>query len=317
MPVTKWSAEPMVTDFYYESQCGGRLHGCRWTPEGDVKAIVQIVHGIAEHVERYDDFARFLNSKGILVVAEDHMGHGKSITEQSPKGYFSGGWFGAVEDTCRLMQDTMAQFPGVPYLLFGHSMGSFMARTILAKYPGSGIAGVVICGTGWLPGAVLAAGNLASKLVCKTGDARKPSKLLHAMAFGSYNSRIEHPRTASDWLTRDQRIVDAYEADPLCGFMASAGLMGDMMEGVAWIQDEKNTASMKKDLPVFFVAGGDDPVGGYGSGVLKAAEMFKKWGMEQVSHKIYPLCRHEILNEINKEDVYSDLHRWMENVIRS
>ena len=315
MPATKLSAEPMRTDFYYESQCGGQLHGCRWTPEGEVKAIIQIVHGIAEFVERYDDFAQFLNTKGILVVAEDHMGHGQSITAESPKGYFAGGWFGAVEDTYRLMQDTMAEFPGVPYILFGHSMGSFMARTILAKYPNSGIAGAIICGTAWQPAAVLTAGHMACKLVCKTGDPTKPSKLLHAMAFGSYNSKIEHPRTASDWLSRDKKIVDAYEAHPLCGFMASAGLMADMMEGIAWIQDERNTAAMKKDLPVYFIAGGDDPVGAYGSGVLKAVEMFKTWGMEQVSHKIYPLCRHEILNEINKEEVYSDVYRWINNVI--
>lgn len=302
----------MRTDFYYESQCGSQLHGCRWTPEGEVKSIVQIVHGIAEFVERYDEFARFLNTKGILVVAEDHMGHGKSITERSPKGYFAGGWFGAVEDTYRLMRDTMAEFTGVPYILFGHSMGSFMARTILAKYPDSGIAGAIICGTAWQPAAVLSAGRMAYKLVCRTGDPKKPSKLLHGMAFGSYNSRIEHPRTASDWLTRDKRIVDAYEADPLCGFMASAGLMADMMEGIAWIQDEKNTASMKKDLPVFFVAGGDDPVGAYGSGVLKAVDIFKAWGMEQVSHKIYPLCRHEILNEINRTEIYEDLLQWID-----
>lgn len=243
------------------------------------------------------------------------MGHGKSITEQSPRGYFTGGWFGAVEDTVRLMKDTMVEFPGVPYILFGHSMGSFMARTILAKYPDSGIAGAIICGTGWQPAAVLTAGSLACKLVCRTGDARKPSKLLHAMAFGTYNSRIEHPRIAFDWLSRDKRIVDAYEADPLCGFMASAGLMGDMMEGIAWIQNDQNMASMKKDLPVFFVAGGDDPVGAYGSGVLKAVEMFKKWGMERVDHKIYPLCRHEILNEINRMEIYENLAQWIKGIV--
>lgn len=121
----------MKTDFYYESRCGGQLHGCRWTPEGEIKAVVQIIHGIAEHGGRYDGFAEFLNTQGILVVAADHMGHGKSITTEAPQGYFNGGWDAAAEDAYRLMQDTMAEFPGVPFVLYGHSMGSFLTRTIL------------------------------------------------------------------------------------------------------------------------------------------------------------------------------------------
>lgn len=314
MPATKSSAEPMRSDFYYESQCGGRIHGCRWSPEGQIKAVVQIVHGIAEYVERYDHFADYLTSQGILVVAEDHMGHGKSISEQAPQGCFNGGWDGAVADTYKLLRDTMAEFPKVPYVLFGHSMGSFMARTILARYPDSGIAAAIICGTGWQPAPVLSAGRLACKLVCKRGGEGAPSKFLHSMAFGSYNKKVEHPRTASDWLSRDNRIVDAYEADPLCGFIPSAGLMRDMMEGIAYIQDEKNLAAMKKDLPVFFIAGGDDPVGSYGAGVQQAAEAFKKQGMERVYVKLYPLCRHEILNEINKEEVYEDVAAWISGV---
>ena len=157
----------MRTDFYYESRCGGRLHGCRWTPEGEPKAVLQIVHGIAEYAQRYDDFANYLTTQGYLVVAEDHMGHGKSISQQAPQGCFPGGWEGAVADTYRLLTDTKAEFPELPYVLFGHSMGSFMARTILAIYPDSGIAAAIICGTGWQPGAVLKAGKLACKLVAK------------------------------------------------------------------------------------------------------------------------------------------------------
>lgn len=305
----------MRTDFYYESQCGGRLHGCRWTPEGEPKAVVQIVHGIAEYVERYDGFANHLTSQGYLVVAEDHMGHGKSISEQAPQGCFPGGWEGAVADTYRLLTDTKQEFPELPYVLFGHSMGSFMARTILAKYPDSGIAAAIICGTGWQPEAVLKAGQAACKLVSKAKGENHPSRLLQAMAFGSYNKRVEHPRTACDWLSRDRKIVDAYVADPLCGFVASAGLMGAMMEGIGYIQDEKNMAAMKKDLPVFFIAGGDDPVGPYGDGVIRVADAFRKAGMEQVDVKIYPLCRHEILNEINKEEVYSDVTEWLEKML--
>ena len=305
----------MRTDFYFDSLGGGKLHGCRWTPDGEVKAIVQFVHGIAEYVERYDDFANFLNSKGILVVAEDHMGHGKSICDATPMGCFAGGWHTAVKDTYRLLKNTMEEFPGVPYILFGHSMGSFMARTILAKYPDSGITAAVICGSAWMPGAVIGAGKAVATMVCKKDGEQKPSPLLQNIMFGSYNKKIEHPRTACDWLTRDNKIVDDYVADPLCGFIPSAGLVRAMMDGLQYIQNGKNLDSMKKDLPVFFIAGGDDPVGGYGAGVRQAVEEFLKHGMEQVDVKIYPLCRHEIHNEINRQEVYEDVASWIEKVI--
>lgn len=305
----------MRTDFFFKSGSGARLHGCRWTPDSQVRAVLQIVHGIAEYVERYDGFANFLNRQGILVVAEDHMGHGKSISQECPQGYFAGGWQTAVDDTYRLTRDTMAEFRDVPFILFGHSMGSFMARTILAKYPDSGITAAVICGTGWQPAPVLAAGKAACALVCRAKGERAPSPLLQAMAFGTYNRKVEHPRTPYDWLSRDNSVVNAYKADPLCGFTPTAGLMRDMMEGIAYIQREENLAKMGKALPVLFIAGGDDPVGSYGAGVRTAAEAFRKAGMERVDVRIYPLCRHELLNEINREEIMDDVSRWIDGVL--
>ena len=304
----------MRTDFYYESQCGGPIHGCRWTPEGPVKAIVQFVHGIVEHMERYGDFAEFLNSHGILVVGQDHMGHGLSVSEEAPKGYFNGGWFGAVEDTYRLTRDTMEEFPGVPFFLYGHSMGSFVARTILAKYPDSGISGAIICGTGWQKNAVVTAGRAAAELVCRLKGEQHLSKLLEKMAFGTYNDKIEHQLTPIDWLTRDKAMVAAYMADPLCGFTATAGLMRDMMDGFRYIQDPQSLVGMDVDLPVYFIAGDADPVGDYGKGVRYAAEMFREAGMKQVDLKIYPFCRHEIHNELNREEVYADVLAWIAKV---
>ena len=305
----------MRTDFFFKSGSGARLHGCRWTPDSQVRAVLQIVHGIAEYVERYDGFANFLNRQGILVVAEDHMGHGKSISQRCPQGYFAGGWQTAVDDTYRLTRDTMAEFRDVPFILFGHSMGSFMARTILAKYPDSGITAAVICGTGWQPAPVLAAGKAACALVCRAKGERAPSPLLQAMAFGTYNRKVEHPRTPYDWISRDNSVVNAYKADPLCGFTPTAGLMRDMMEGIAYIQREENLARMGKALPVLFIAGGDDPVGSYGAGVRTAAEAFRKAGMERVDVRIYPLCRHELLNEINREEIMDDVSRWIDGVL--
>ena len=305
----------MRTDHYYPSSGAGQIHSCRWTPEEQPRAVVQIVHGIAEFVERYDDFARFLNSQGYLVVAEDHMGHGQSIGKEGIRGYFHGGWFAAVEDTMQLMKATMAEYPGIPYVLFGHSMGSFMARTILAKYPDSGISAAVICGTGWQPAPVLKLGKGVAKLVCGRGGEEKPNEKLQGIVFGGYNKRVERPRTPYDWLTRDAKIVDDYIAHPLCGFTASAGLLRDMLSGMEYIQERNHLARMKKELPVLFIAGEDDPVGNYGKGVAQAAEAFRRAGMTQVAVKLYPLGRHEILNEINKEEVYRDVARWMETVM--
>lgn len=302
----------MKKDIWYLSKGKGQIHACRWTPEGEPKAVLQIVHGIAEFVERYEDFAHYLNGLGYVVVAEDHMGHGKSIEGGSTQGYFHGGWFTAVEDTMTLMRDTMAAYPDLPYVLFGHSMGSFMARTILCRYPDCGISAAVICGTGWQPAFALPAMIRLVDGVCKKHGEKNPSEALQNLVFGSYNKKVEHPRTAYDWLTRDKQVVDAYIAHPHCGFTASAGLLRELMKGIAYIENPTNLANMKKDLPVLFIAGGDDPVGSYGKGVRRSGEEFRKAGMADVTVKIYPLGRHEILNEINREEVYADVSDWLE-----
>lgn len=305
----------MRQDIWFDSKGAGKIHACRWVPEGQPRAVVQIIHGIAEFVERYDDFANFLNDQGVLVVAEDHMGHGQSINGDGIQGYFHGGWFTAIEDSMQLMADTKAEFPDLPYILFGHSMGSFMARTILCKYPDCGLTAAVICGTGWQPAAAMPAMVKMIEGICKVSEETKPNVMLQKLVFGSYNKRVEHPRTPYDWLTRDDKIVDAYIAHPLCGFTPTAGLMREMTRGIHYIQQKKNLEAMNKQLPVFFIAGGDDPVGPYGKGVHTCAEAFRKVGMEDVSVRIYPLCRHEILNEINREQVYQDVWKWIEKYL--
>ena len=301
----------MRSDFYFESNGAGKIHGCQWTPDGPVKAVVQIVHGIAEYVERYDDFAQYLNQRGYLVVAEDHMGHGKSVQEGGALGYFHGGWFTAVADTYQLLRTTKEVHPDVPYVLFGHSMGSFMTRTILCKYPDSGITAAVICGTGWQPKAVLTAGIGIAQAVCKKNGEETPSKGLNDFVFGTYNARVEHPRTPYDWLSRDAKQVDAYVAHPLCGFTPSAGLLRDMLIGIRFVEQGENLKKMRKELPVLFIAGGDDPVGNYGKGIRQTAQAFRKAGMQNVSERIYPLCRHEILNEINRGEIYEQTADWI------
>lgn len=301
----------MYNEYYYDSQGKGKIRTCVWQPDCAPKAVVQLVHGIAEHVERYDDYATWLTEQGILVVAQDHMGHGKSIGTEGIQGYFHGGWFIAVEDTYSLLRQTKEKYPELPYILFGHSMGSFVVRTILAKYPDSGIAGCIICGTAWQPAALMAAAAPLCKLVCRNGGDRKPSEPLKKMMFGSYNKRVEHQRTENDWLTRDDRVVNAYNKDPLCGFTATAGLYRDMLTGIAYIQKKETLDAMNRKTPILFVAGSADPVGAYGKGVKQAAKAFTECGMEDVALKLYPMCRHEILNEINNRQIWQEIQEWI------
>lgn len=301
----------MRTDFYYPSSGGGMIHGCRWEPKDAPVAVLQIVHGVAEHVYRYDEFANFLAEQGILVVAADHMGHGGSVGNGETVGVFRGGWFKAVADVHRLLQYTRQEFLQIPYILLGHSMGSFLARSLLCRYPDCGISAAILSGTAWMHRAVINSGKAAATLVGKRQGMNVPSKFLNDMMFGSYCNRIENPRTPHDWLTRDEEIVDAYAADPLCGFTITPGLAGDMMTGLRYIQEPGNLAKMDKRLPVWFVAGAEDPVGGYGSGVKRAAKEFQKAGMENVSLRLYPLCRHEVLNELNREEIFRDLLAWL------
>ena len=301
----------MRESFTIPSNGIGQLHCCRWMPEGEPKAVLQIVHGIAEYIERYDDFAGFLNGLGYVVVAEDHMGHGQTVGTEGTQGYFEGGWFTAVSDSYALLRKTKAEYPQIPYVLFGHSMGSFMARTILEVYPDSGIAAAVICGTGWQPRAILPGAIGICQLACKKVGEKNPSDTLQNMVFGGYNKRVEHSRTAFDWLTRDAKVVDAYIAHPSCGFTATTGLLRDLLTGIRFIEQKQNLAKMNKDLPVLFIAGGDDPVGNYGKGVTRAAEEFRRAGMKHVACRLFPLGRHEILNEINRREVYDFTAKWL------
>lgn len=272
--------------------------------------MVQIVHGIVEYVERYDHFANFLTGQGFAVVAEDHMGHGQSVNGNGIQGYFHGGWFSAVEDTYRLLKNTEAEYPDIPYILLGHSMGSFMTRTILYLHPDSGIHGAILSGTCWQPAFAMPAIVKIMETACnRIGETNVSEKLLN-LVFGGYNSRVEHQRTELDWVCRDKTVVDTHPM--MQGLAPKAGLLRDMMIGIRAIEQEENLAKMKKDLPVLFVAGGEDPVGNYGRGVRRCAAAFGKTGMMDVSLRIYPLCRHEILNEINKEEIYEDILQWIE-----
>ncbi len=304
---------PTFKDFYFNSSTGkNKIHARMCVPDAEPRAIVQIIHGIAEYIDRYDEFMSFLADNGIIAVGTDHLGHGKSIESEEQTGFFAydNGWDYAVRDEEVLRLAMHENYPELPIIVFGHSMGSFMARTLLIRYPDAFNA-AIISGTGNQGAALVNGGLIMGNLVTGLKGAHHYSKFLNNLAFGSYNKIYENPKTEYDWLSRDEANVQKYIDDPLCGFIPSCSLFRDMMTGVKFITNKKNLTAMNKDMPVYFMSGDMDPVGECGKGVQKAYNNFLEAGMKDVSIKLYPGGRHEMLNEINKDEVYTDILAWL------
>ena len=308
---------PTFKDFYFNSSTGkNKIHARMCVPDAEPRAIVQIIHGIAEYIDRYDEFMSFLADNGIIAVGTDHLGHGKSIESEEQTGFFAydNGWDYVVRDEEVLRLAMHENYPELPIIVFGHSMGSFMARTLLIRYPDAFNA-AIISGTGNQSAALVNGGLFMGNLVTGLKGAHHYSKFLNNLAFGSYNKIYDNPKTEYDWLSRDEANVQKYIDDPLCGFIPSCSLFRDMMTGVKFITNKKNLTAMNKDMPVYFMSGDMDPVGECGKGVQKAYNNFLEAGMKDVSINIYPGGRHEMLNEINKDEVYTDILAWLDSKI--
>ena len=304
---------PSFQDIYFDSSTGvNRIHARKCTPDGKPRAIVQINHGIAEYIERYDDFMNFLANNGFVVVGEDHLGHGKSIEHPEDKGFFAekDGWNCVLKDIDQLRNIIREEYPELPYIFFGHSMGSFLTRHYLINNPEKYDA-AIICGTGHMPRAKAHFGYNLARSICKAKGPRADGKLLNDVGFAGFNKRVPVLMTDYDWVCGSYESVKKYVADPLCGFIPKAGVFRDMMSGVLYITDQKNIDAMSKTQPIFFIAGSDDPVGEYGKAVVRAYNAFCKAGMQDVTIKLYPHMRHEILNEDNHEIVYNDILTWL------
>lgn len=308
---------PTFKDFYFNSSTGkNKIHARMCVPDAEPRAIVQIIHGIAEYIDRYDEFMSFLADNGIIAVGTDHLGHGKSIESDEQTGFFAydNGWDYVVRDEEVLRLAMHENYPELPIIVFGHSMGSFMTRTLLIRYPDAFNA-AIISGTGNQGAALVNGGLFMGNLVTGLKGAHHYSKFLNNLAFGSYNKIYDNPKTEYDWLSRDEANVQKYIDDPLCGFIPSCSLFRDMMTGVKFITNKKNLTAMNKDMPVYFMSGDMDPVGECGKGVQKAYNNFLEAGMKDVSIKLYPGGRHEMLNEINKDEVYTDILAWLDSKI--
>lgn len=281
------------------------------------KAILQIEHGVAEHIERYVAFAEKMAKQGFAVFADDHLGHGKSFIQDEEKCWFADkdGWRLICKDVLKLREFATEMFSGIPVILMGHSMGSFIARTV-AIDNSQLIDALVLSGTGHQSGLIIRLGKTVARIEkWRLGSSKGKSGLIENLAFGAYNKKFAPNRTTHDWISRDEKEVDKYIADPLSGSNVTIGLFYDMLSGLDYIRRPENVGKIRKDLPIYIFSGDKDPVGDMSKGVKTVYDVYKKCGIEDVTLKLYPEGRHELLNGPDREKVTAELTEWLNNKI--
>nr|WP_120491822.1 alpha/beta hydrolase [Corynebacterium lactis] len=290
---------------------GATLNVLRWDPAGKAgaarqpRAVVQLVHGMVEHSRRYAEFAEYLIAQGFAVVIHDHRGHGETVTDEGLPGFFaaSRGWEVALDDVHAVREFVDQEFAGVPHFLLGHSMGSLMVRDYLSRH-GAGLAGAVVVGTAIWPEGKGDAGLRLAELLTRLRPKAK-GRLLNAATFAGFNNGLEG-RTDFDWLSRDHQVVDAYIADPNCGFVPTNTFFRDLMVGTRRANSPEAYRAIPSDLPILVISGAEDPVGGAGA-VAEVVGKLRGAGVEDLRFEAYPGARHEILNEINRDEVFADI----------
>ncbi|MCR5784976.1 MAG: lysophospholipase [Eubacterium sp.] len=275
------------------------------------QAVIQFVHGMAEHIERYDNFFEFLTEQGFIVYGDNHIGHKDSVLSDDDLGYFceSDGWKCLVKDEHRLTSIIKKEHPDKKLFIYGHSMGSFITRAYITQYADE-VCGAVISGSAGKNPA-LGAGKKVTSLITKLKGKRHRSGLITAMMFGSYNKRYKNVKSPYAWLTRDEKVVEEYEADKYSGFMFTTSAYMDLMNILDFVTEDAWYDKVPKSLPMLFIAGEMDPVGNWGQGYVEIDEKFSKRNMDDVTVRLYPEMRHELHNEIGKEKVWNDVTDWI------
>ena len=302
--------------FHLTAADGLVLHGYTWSPEAKPRAVVQIAHGMAEYALRYAHLAEALVAKGYFVVAHDHRGHGKSVRPGEEVGHMADedAWTKAVDDLHRVNRHAAAAHPGVPVIVLGHSMGSFLAQNLNFAHP-TDVDAVVLVASNGKPQPIAQAGRLVARVERARLGKRGRSQLLNKLSFEDFNTNFRPNRTAFDWVSRDEHEVDAYVADPLCGFMVTVQTWVDMLDALPTLTKPENLARIPKARPIFVVSGDRDPVGLMGKGAKSLVASLRGAGLSKVELKLYPGARHELLNETNKAEVIADLVAWLDRTV--
>ncbi len=284
------------------------VHAVIWRPKGEPCGVVQIIHGMCEYIERYAPFAEFFTEQGYIVCGEDHAGHGKTAASEEELGYFndSRSLDMVLADIRYLHVKVKEEAAGLPYFIMGHSMGSFFCRNYIARY-GAELSGAVIMGTGFKGKALLTTALALTRMNAAFKGWEHRSKFIDNLAFGSYNKRFKNENNAHSWLSVDAENTKKYEADGFCTFRFTDNGFYILFTAIKCACAGKTIKAVPKNLPVYFVAGDEDPVGDYAKGVKKAYAKFKKAGVHRVDIKLYKGARHEILNDFCKDEVRADL----------
>lgn len=281
------------------------------------KGIIHIVHGMSEHAARYNEFALYLNKYDYLVYSSDLRGHGKTAGTLEKVGMFAmqDGWNKVVKDIILFSKQISSKHKKLPLYLLGHSMGSFISRSISILRPYE-INGYIFSATAGHPGLLGKIGISVSNINLKTMGKKNRTNLMTNLAFGGFNKKYENPRTEKDWLTRDIDIVDKYISDPYCMQIFTSQFYNDLLKAIIYINETYNIRKMEKDKPILMFAGDMDPVGDYGKGPKEVYTKFKKAGIKDLTLKIYKSGRHEMLNEINKYEVYDMILNWLDTRVK-
>ena len=308
------NVEVDMADNIFICSDGHRLAYNLWrpSPNVEIKAFLQILHGMAEYSDRYARFAEYLNKSGIAVFAADHRGHGATASEDEI-GWFAeeDGWNRIADDAFELANFITSQYRVSTTFLMGHSMGSFLARTVMVKHPDF-YSGVIIMGTGCGKGIVGKIGKLVCRNEIKKHGSKSPGVKMNKLSFSSYNRQFEPTSTDFDWLSRDAKEVEKYIKDDKCGFLCTNGFFYDLLTGVEFSNSTANAETLPKDLPLVIISGEMDPVGDFGKGVKKVYKLYTGAGIADVTLKLIPGARHELLNEINRKEVFEILANWLE-----
>ncbi len=290
------------------------IHVEVWEPEGEITEILQISHGMVEHIKRYNDFATYMADKGVLVVGNDHLGHGRSVVSQDKLGYFceDNPSKVVVEDLNSIRKIIQNEYPDKPYFLMGHSMGSFIVRNYITRYA-KGLAGTIIMGTGLMPNAKVKPGLALVRLLTMIKGPMHRSNFVNSMVIGSNNKIFKDSPDGDAWITKDREKAKAYYSDPLCTFVFTLNGFRALLESIIKNNMPKRLEKIPREMPVLFTSGADCCLGEFGKGVTKLYNMYKDMGMKDVSIKLYETDRHEILNETDRDVVYKDLLDWVKS----
>jgi alpha-beta hydrolase superfamily lysophospholipase len=303
----------------FKASDGKSLFVYQWKPDDGgspaprLKGLVHIAHGMAEHAGRYSRLAEALTRAGYVVQANDHRGHGKTADREEDVGFFgsTGGWSRVVRDIAELVEAWKREHPALPVILLGHSMGSFFVQELMFSHPDLADA-IVLSGSNGKPSPLALAGRAVVRVERKRLGDRGKSALLHSLSFEGFNKAFKAPRTRFDWLSRDEAEVDRYVADPRCGFVCSTALWMDLLDALPEINKPENLTKIRKDLPVYVVAGAEDPVGERAKGISRLVDAYRRAGLFRVTQRLYEGARHEVFNETNRDVVTADLIAWLD-----